>query len=217
MKRMMTTAAVLLVLSAAATQGQSIAVGGRAGTLGLGAEAAVGIGQRLGVRAGFGVIPMKPTGTFSDVKYEVEPPSPLMTLGLDFYLTKGLRLFGGVLMGADTTTIIGEYTGTVQIGDQTYTGSQVGTLTGGVEANSLAPYAGIGFGHYFGSGLGLTLDLGAAKLDPQLTLVAGGPIKNDATFQANLEKERQSTQDDLDKYAKWYPVINLGLHISLGR
>ena len=52
--------------------------------------------------------------------------------------------------------------------------------------------------------------------DPALTLRADGPISGDAEFQANLERERQAVQEDLDRWVKVYPILNLGLRVGIG-
>ena len=44
-------------------------------------------------------------------------------------------------------------------------------------------------------------------IDP---LTATGTARNDATFRADLEAERRSLQDDVDK-VKIYPILKLGI------
>lgn len=219
MKRITTLAATVcgcIVLAASGVQAQGIAVGARAGTLGLGGEAAVGIGQRLAIRGGVGVIPVTPKGTFSDVDYEVELPSPLMTLGADLYLLPSLRIFGGMLFGAEETNITGDFTGTVNIGGTEYSKSQLGDLTGTVKSATAAPFVGIGFGRHVARGFGLTLDLGVAFMgEADLELEATGPISTNATFQNELEEERREVEQDLRDYTKLFPVLSLGFRFGL--
>jgi hypothetical protein len=191
-----------------------LGIAAKAGTTGVGGELTLGFG-RLALRGSATTIPMKPTGTFSDVDYQVQPPTPMFTAGLDLYLARGLRLFGGVLFGADKLTLDGTYNGSVEIGDQTYNGS--GTITALVERSSTAPFAGIGFGRTFGSGIGLFLDIGGALLgESTVTLSATGPVTAAPDYEANRQKEQQSIQEDVDKYAKVYPLLNLGLRVGIG-
>ena len=191
-----------------------LAVGARIGTTGIGGEVSYGIMSRLGLRAGVSVIPIKPSGTFDDVKFEVDPPSPLFTAGADLYLTNAVRVFGGLLIGADELGIDGDYSGSVQFGNQTYTGN--GTIKGVVESSSTAPFVGLGFGRTFGSGIGVTFDLGAAILGESTVILQEitGPASQ--STQAQRDAKIAEIQDDVDKYAKIYPMISIGLRFGIG-
>ncbi len=192
-----------------------LGIAAKAGTTGVGGELSLGLGSRLALRGSATTIPMKPTGTLSEVEYQVNPPTPLFTAGLDLNLLGNLRLFAGVLFGADKLELDGTYNGSVEIGDQTYSGS--GTVTALVERSSTAPFAGIGFGQTVGRGVGVFLDLGAALLgESTVALSATGPATVAADYEANRLKEQQSIQDKVDKYAKFYPMLNLGIRVGLG-
>jgi hypothetical protein len=210
-------AVALLAGAAGPAVGQAVAVGARGGTFGLGGEAVLGLG-RIALRAGAGVVPFTPTGTHSGITYEIEPPSPLLNVGVDLYLTGGLRLIGGLLFGAETTSFTAQLAESVRIGDHTYQPGQVGELAGELQTRSAAPFIGLGFGSYGHARVGLTLDLGVAFLgENDLELAANGPIAGDATFQQELEKERLGLESDLRRYTRFLPVLNLGFHVSLGR
>ena len=188
----------LLAGSAGTAHAQTLAVGVRAGSLGLGPEAVLGLGSRLALRAGIGAVPITPTGTISDISYEIEPPSPLASAGVDLYLLSHLRLMTGLLFGAERTEFTGQLAESVRIGDQTYTPDQVGSLDGALLTRSVAPFVGLGFGGYANSRVGVTLDLGVAFLgENDLELTATGPFTDDPTFQQELEKERLSTEQKL--------------------
>jgi len=211
---------ILLVLAATSSglNAQTLAVGGRAGTFGLGGEAILGLGGNLALRAGFGLIPGNPSATFSGIKYEIRPPSSLTSVGADLNVPGGLRLFGGILFGAKSTEFTGRLAQSARIGDQTYTPAQAGTLEGALKSKSAAPFLGLGFGRYGSASVGITLDLGVAFMgENDLELAATGPFRNDPTFQQELEKERASVEADLRKYTRLYPVLNLGLHVAVLR
>ena len=192
-----------------------LGIAAKAGTTGVGGELSFGLSPRLALRGSATTIPMKPTGTFSDVEYQVNPPTPMFTAGVDLYLMNGLRLFGGMLFGADQLALDGTYNGSVQIGDQTYQGS--GTLNAIVQRNSTAPYFGIGFGRTVGRGLGVFFDVGGAILgETTVSLSATGPVTMAPDYEANRAKEEQSIQDNIDKYAKVLPMLSLGLRFGLG-
>ena len=194
---------------------QQMSIAAKAGTTGVGGELTLGLGSRFALRGSATTIPMKPTGTFSDVEYQVNPPTPMFTAGLDLYLLGGLRLFGGMLFGADQLALDGTYNGSVEFGDQTYQGS--GTLTALVSRSSTAPYFGLGFGSTIGRGLGIFFDVGGAILgETTVALSATGPVTMAPDYEANRMKEQQSIQDNIDKYAKVLPMVSLGLRFGLG-
>ena len=199
-----------------------LGIGGRIGTLGVGADVTYGITNRIALRGGIGVIPIEPEGDFTDVSYKIEPPSPLSTIGIDFYLTSGLRLIGGVLFGTKETNITAQYTGQVTVGGETYDGDDVGDLLGVIESSSAAPFAGIGLGKGLVQGINLTFDFGVAFLkEPALTLTSNGNLSNDPgpagqQFRASLEEERLDMQEEMEKYLKLYPIVNIALRYGIG-
>lgn len=100
-----------------------------------------------------------------------------------------------------------------EIGDATYTAAQVGTVSGtAMLHDGTAPFLGLGWSKAPGkSGFGFFFDLGVIISDsPQTKLTATGPISSNPTFQAELRKEEQSINDELDNF-KYYPVIKMGL------
>jgi hypothetical protein len=208
--------ALALASVASQSRAQTVAAGARGGTFGLGGEVVLGLGHRLGLRAGIGLLPFTPRGTISGISYDIEPPSPLSSVNVDLYLLDNLRLIGGFLFGAEHTDFDARLAESVRVGDRTYTPQQIGSLAGTVESRSAAPFAGLGFGRYGDGRVGVTLDLGVAFMgENDLILNAAGPISGDATFQQELEKERASVEEDLRKYTRLLPVLNLGLHVVL--
>ena len=207
-------AAVLAFPSAGSAQ---VGVGVRAGTLGLGADIAFAVSPKVQIRGGGGIQPIDPTFTISDIKYTVDLPGSFVNVGIDLFPTGGgFRIGGGVLYKPDDVSISGEFTGSVDIGGRSYTGSEVGKLTGTVTSKTTAPYAMIGFGKHASSGIGLFLDIGAAFVGEQtLELTATGAAASNAQFLADLESERLDTEDSLNK-VKIYPMVNLGLRIGVG-
>lgn len=221
MRKTAVAVAVIAVCAGAhAVSAQGFAIGGHIATFGVGADAAVTIGNKFDVHGSLGTIPVKPTATFSDLEFKVAPPKTISTLGLDFYPGAGsFHLMGGVLLGAKTTSLVGTYTGTVTVGDHTYQGSQLGQILGDFETSNSAPYVGLGIGRHTGPGFGITLDAGVAFMgSPKLGLVAPQtslPPAQQAQFSADLEKQRVKVEDDLKKYAKLFPMLNLGIRIGL--
>jgi hypothetical protein len=195
---------------------QGIAVSGRIGTLGLGVDASIGLTPQLGVRGGMNFMPWQPEAEFEDVDFELELPSPTFLGLLDWYPGGGsFRLSGGAVLFSEDTEVRGRAAEPVEIGDQTYTPEQIGTLSGDFVTRDLAPYLGIGVGKLGGRrGPGLAIDLGVAFHGrPDVQLSASGPIAELPEFQANLREEEENIEDD----ASWfrvYPVLSIGLVIG---
>ena len=206
-------AACLALLSTTNTASAQLAIGARAGTTGVGGEVSFAIIPRIALRGSATVIPLKPKGTFDDVDFEVDPPSPMFTAGADLYLTENIRLFGGVLIGADQLILDGDYSGSVQFGNQTYNGT--GTIVGEVESSSTAPFVGLGLGRTFGSRVNFNLDLGAAILGESTVRLVEitGPAAQ--STQAQRDAKIAEIQSDVDKYAKYYPMVSFGISIGV--
>ena len=104
---------------------------------------------------------------------------------------------------------------TIEIGGQTYTQAEAGTLNGAVDFKSTAPYLGIGWGNAANSRIGLAIDLGIAfQGSPQVDLGATGQLANTQEFIDELNREQDELQDSLDGF-KYYPVIAIGLSFKI--
>ena len=210
--------AVLLVVPVTVSaQGFGVAV--RVGTLGVGGEAALGLTDAFVIRGGLGFMPFEPSLTYDDIDFTLTLPETWFNVGADLYLGNSFRIGGGMLFKPDDPSIVAEVTGsaTIEIGDQTYTSTQVTQLSGTLDSRDQAPYVLIGFGKHTSTGIGLFLDLGVAFLgDPDLGLTAiGDPtVVNSAEFQAELRKQEQNIVDDYN--LELWPILSLGLRIGVG-
>jgi len=217
--------ATLLALPATLAA-QGFAVAGRAGTLGLGGEAALGLTDRLVLRGGLGLVPLEvDASSFLEIGDDVEAtltlPKTWFNVGADLYLGGGFRIGGGMLFKPDDFEASATVkSGTIEIGDEEYEVNEVSKITAALDAKDQAPYALIGFGKHTRSGIGLFLDLGVAFLgDPEIVLTAEGnpAVVGSAQFKAELEKERQKIDEDLPPWVgKYWPIINLGIKVGVG-
>lgn len=194
-----------------------VSIAPRLGTLGIGADVGLGFGRFVTARVGAGFVPLEPEGDYDDVTYSVEIPGTV-TLGVDLHPGGGgFRLSGGVLYQTDDLALAGTPESSVEIGDQTFSPEQVGTLRGELSSNDLAPFVTLGFGKHGSGGVGLFLDLGVAFLgDPDISLESDGALAGEPAFEAELRKEAERLEDDFDSYGSYYPIVNLGLRIGIG-
>jgi hypothetical protein len=202
-----------------ASAAQNLGVAARAGTLGLGAEAGLGLGDRLVLRGGLGLMPLEINGTVSDIDLTFELPRTWYNLGVDLYLNHIVRVGGGFLFKPDDVTLVAVPTTSQDIGGQQFTPEQIGTLLGSLDSGGRAPYVLIGFGKHTSSGIGLTLDIGAAFFEEtRVALDAeGGTLSSDPDFRDRLEAEARNFEADLPRYIDIWPILNLGLRIGVGR
>ncbi len=219
MSRPVPALALLTLLGAGplAAQSPDLAIGLRAGTLGIGAEASLLVLPHLGIRGGANFFSHSFTRTESDVTFDATLAFKGVTGLVDLYPSAhgSFHFTGGVITAPAKVTGSGQPTGgTYTFNDHDYTAAEVGTVTGKATWPGLSPYAGIGWGSARGSGIGFVLDLGVAIGKPTIDLAATSAVPG-STLAQDVEAERVKIQDDVDKYAKVYPVLSLGLVIRL--
>ncbi len=221
--RMTLLIAVLVSLSGLAqdASAQGFGIAGRAGTVGIGVEGALGLSPNLVVRGGLALMPFEFDATIDDIDFTLELPDSWYNIGFDFYPAGGFRIGGGMLFRSDDPEITGTLSGsaTIEIGDVTYTADQVSEIQGFLISKDSAPYVLIGFGKHTSSGVGLFVDLGVAFMgDGEVELDATGDpaIVGSPEFQAELRKEEANLEDDIGTYTKYWPILNIGLRIGLG-
>lgn len=206
--------AVAGLLSASSAYGEGVSVGVKAGTLGAGVELEAQMTQTLSGRLGLNYFSYSYDGTEDDIKYDFD--ATLQTVGalLDWHpFSNGFRISAGVMINGNELEGSAQATnGTYDIGDRTYSSGDVGTLTGDIEFNAVAPYIGIGTSTSFGKNgsFGFICDLGVMyQGEADVTFSADGILASNQTFMSDLKKEEQNLQDDLSNY-EWYPVISVG-------
>jgi hypothetical protein len=216
--RLLTGATLVALLAPATLVGQGIGIGARAGTLGIGAEGAVGLTESLVVRGGIGVMPFEPSVDIDEINFTLQLPDTWYNLGFDLYLAGPFRIGGGMLYKPDNPILSAQLIASTDIGGTMYTPAEVGTLTATLESKSSVPYAVFGFGRHNSPGFGLFLDLGVAFLgEPDFSLAAeGGTLISDPAFQSSLRAEEANLEDEAGPYLKYWPILNVGFHIGIG-
>lgn len=215
MKRTITLAACAIAGAGAAGAAQAqVAIGGGIGTTGATIEAQVKIVPGIVLRGGYNYLKYEADDTYDDIAYKGD--LDLNTLGafVDFHpFGNAFFVTGGAYFGEKSLDLNATPTANVQIGNQTFTPAQVGTLGLTADLEDTAPFVGLGWDTTFeNTGLGFKIVAGAMFTgSPQVNLVStGGSLSNDTNFQAQLTIEEQNLQNDVDNY-EVYPVVQLGL------
>lgn len=210
MKQCWTLAVVASVLSMPVLA-EGLGFGVKGGTLGAGVELTAGLTSTLNGRLGYNTLTLDRSGTESDIDYDIDLELSTISALLDWHPGGGgFRATVGVVKNGNKLDMTGEPNGTYDIGDDTYTAGDIGTLSGLVDFKDLAPYVGIGWGNAVEKNQNLTFsfDLGVIyQGSPQVDLSTTTSV---AGLAEDLAAEEEQLQDDLDGY-QLYPVISLGL------
>jgi hypothetical protein len=218
MKKSYTIVALIALLVGSTPAHAQFGIAARAGTLGLGVEGAIGLTERVVVRGGLGLSGLGATTTFDGIEVALTLPDNWYNVGIDLYLNGALRVGGGVLFKSDDPTITGRIENGVDVGGRTFTQAELGTLTGRVLSDDRAAYALIGFGKHTSSGIGLSLDVGAAFLgSPTVSLESeGGTFADQAELNSRLAQEALAFEADMKTYLKVWPILNLAIRVGAG-
>ena len=205
----------------------------RAGSLGGGVEVATPLLPNLNLRLGVTGATFSYDTDYSGNDYELD--LNLLTLSAlgDYHLLGGgFRVTGGLMLNGNGLDVVGTPGGdagplTFAIGGQVYDATaEVQAFTGEIEFNSVAPYAGLGWGNMVGRDkrIGLLLDVGFVfQGSPTITMGTidtlddTTPIPGDAEGRTarqilldNVKQEEAELADDISSF-DMYPVISLGV------
>lgn len=217
-RRTMTRAGLLLVALTAtgtAAADNNFGVGLKAGTLGLGIEGTWRPLPYMDLRLGANRYDYDDTVAYAGIDYDA-------ALGLDtLYATANfrfplspLRVTGGLYSNGNELAFTSDPDGSFEFGDGTYTGADVGTVTGTAAFPSTSPYLGFGYDFSLFGRVGLNFDLGVLwQGEPEVSLTADGPVTGLPDFEEQLEAERQQIEADISDYKAW-PVVSLGFVVN---
>lgn len=208
--------------SRAATPDFAVAV--RAGTLGAGLDLDLGLSPSFGMRVGFAGFNINHNVDTSDIDYNGRLQLRTVTGLFDWYVMDGgFHLTAGVAGNDTKLNVAGQPSqGTYTIDGNTYTSSQLGSLSGQLKfGNSVSPYVGFGWGNPAGenSRVHFLFDVGAIYGGtPGVTLTAqcgpaaptGSPVCNQAQGDVASEEAKLRHKADI---LQWYPVVSLGVGI----
>lgn len=218
-------AALATALVAAAANGaDGPAIGGRAGTLGIGPEVTFGLGETVHLRAGIFAGDYDDTITERGIDYDGDLELRNGTVLFDWYPGGGVfRLTGGAALNDS------ELVGTAPLEDLlrreipglppvTF---DLGTLRGTTTVDPVGPYVGVGFGNPFRGGRwGFTLDLGIVHHgEPEVDLVAETQVPigiipgGQAALDEALAEEEAALQEEVEDY-RYLPVVAFGITFS---
>jgi hypothetical protein len=194
---------------------------GSAGTNGFGLGAGTALNENFGARLGFNTLKVSTTQKDANGNYGID--LKLMTVsGLaDYYPWAGkFRTTAGAVYNGNKAAITAQPTGTgtYVFNNQTYQASDIGTFSGEMTFNSVAPYLGIGWGNPAAQDKqwGMTMDIGvlfqgSPKVSNTVTCGAAAINSGQCTnLQADVAAGATKLETD-SKNFKYMPVVNVGI------
>ena len=211
-------AAVLLSAGPALAQSPEpgVAVGATAGTSGVGLDAQIRLGPIFTLRGAMDRLTWGADEGYDGIDYDGDLTFVTVCGFIDMHpLANGFLISGGAYVGDRDIALAATPTGPVEIGGQTYTPGQVGTLNGAIKLSGVAPFLGIGWDDTFyrNSRWGIRAIAGVAWSDePEVALTStGGSLSNDPSFRARLRDESQGITDEAEGYGL-FPIVQVGLN-----
>jgi hypothetical protein len=212
------TRALLLCIAAgscsilpAAAQESQWGFGITGGTLGVGPQLVYRANPYFGLRANAAFLSVSRDEEVDDIEYDGDLDLRSFGAMLDWYpVGGGLRVSFGGRINDTEVDLVASPASSVTVGGSTYTPEQVGSLRGVVSVDDFAPALTIGYGGSLGRGFTFGAEIGvlwqgAAKID---NLRADGPLAAFPQLQADIEREEQRIEDELDEYELW-PIAQL--------
>lgn len=208
-------ALVALAVPAHAQNSGGFGIGLTGGTLGLGPEASFRASESIGVRANATFFGFGRNVESDGIDYDGDLKLRSFGAMIDVHpFGGGFRLSAGARINRNRVTLKASPAAStsVQIGDTTYTGAQIGVLNGEVRAKKVAPTLTLGWGGGLTPGLKFGVEAGAMfQGSPRVRrLDATGPLANDTAFKAAIAKERVEIENDIDNF-KVYPVLQISI------
>jgi hypothetical protein len=205
-------ATVASTLATAATaQDSRWSVGLIGGTLGIGPQVAFRPNAHFGVRANAGFLSVSRDEEVDDIDYDGELDLNSYGAMLDWFPTGGgLRISLGGRVNNTEIDLVGRPTTSVTVGNTTYTPQQIGTLSGTVTTDDVAPLLTIGYGGTLAQGFTIGAEIGVLwQGEPEIgDLRSTGLLASTPQLQADIEREEREIEDDLSDYDLW-PILQV--------
>jgi len=211
MKKLMISAAGLMLMGVSSMASAEVGVGLKVSTLGAGIEVGVPLSDRFVVRGALNQFSRSDDQNIDDIDYDATLDLQSTALFFDWHPMKGpFHLTAGYLFSNSELKGDATPTGTFTVGGTTLDGSTYPVALHTTVDLGSGPYLGLGWGNLTAKGLGFTFEVGAVQQgSPDVSLTKSGDSMDLITPQ-DIAQEERNMQDDLDKF-ELYPVVSLGI------
>lgn len=186
----------------------------KAGTMGSGAEFAVGLSELYNIRAGFAYFVYSSDFEEDDFGKVISGKLGLRSISVlgDWHLFRNnFRLSAGLFFCNNKGSIEAEPGFELALDDEDYF---VDSFTGGIRFNNVNPYFGLGYGNMVKRGGPVVFSMDFGVMYHGTPRIFAEATASDPRFQQalqrDLDKELDDLRDDL-RNLRFYPVINIGL------
>lgn len=214
----MTCALLLTATPTVFADEEALGVAVKAGTTGLGVELSVPLLPHTRIRSGFSYLSYSFDSTIDDINYEFEPEYNALSLLLDVHPFGGsFFMSGGVYFNNNSIAVTGsldEASIPATYDRYAYLADMI-SVSGDVDFNPVAPYAGIGWRTNSNeSGWGFVVELGVlfqgAPDVKNLRVNAPVDVNGSTEVQQFLTSQEQEIEEELDWF-EFYPVASATL------
>jgi len=197
-----------------------LTIGLKASTLGVGPEIGFKLAPMLSIKGGAQWVTVSRDLTSSGIAYGANVKWRSFDLMLDLHALGPIHFNAGVIRNGNELNLSAAPSGSVQIGNTTYTAGQVGTISSKIAFKKAAPYFGMDL--VMGGKIGFLMQFGAMfQGSPVLTYTATPgaslPTAAQTQFMSEVQTEAAQVQTDLNSrsYLKIWPVIGFGLQVKI--
>lgn len=190
------------------------ALSSKAGLVDYRLEGTTNIFSNLNARFGYNAYRYSAESDISGNKLNIEMELQTATLLLDLYpMDSAFRLSAGITFNGKQADLQSRFfASSTAIGGSPYSSI---SLDRKIELTPIAPYLGIGWGNTFADnkGWGFNIDFGVmlqGESDLELSALGDPTIVNSRTFQNDIKKESDNTEDE-SKTLDLYPVFSFGI------
>jgi len=204
-----------LVFGGSAAADSNFGFGVKAGTLGIGLEGTWRPIDWVDLRVGGNMYDYDESGAQAGINYDatLELQTFYATANFRFPLSP-FRITVGAYSNSNKVKMVSIDTPTINVGGNTYTAAEVGTLTNNTTWDSTSPYLGAGFDFEVFGKVGLTLDFGVLwQGDPKVSLSTTGTLSGAQALLDDLAIESAQLADEVN-ILKAYPVLSLGFNFN---
>jgi hypothetical protein len=213
-KKIVMISALAVTSSSALAAVGDVSIGVGAGiTQGTGFELGYEVSETVSVRAVMYSGEISRAEDLDGISYDIKLKTETPGLMVDFYPSEGrsFRLTAGAIDNGIGLSAAASAAVDYEIGGTTYTAAEVGSLKSEVAFSGITPYLGLGYRMHATKQLFIDFDAGMLiGSAPDVTMTTSGTLVADATFIAELEKERKSLEDDLSSF-KYMPMAKISL------
>jgi hypothetical protein len=203
--------AFCLLVAPTAMAEDRFGIGLKVGTYGLGGDFGIRAIDFVGFRLSVQRLSVSRSEEIDDVDYDGDLKLGGEGVLVDIYPLGGqFRVTAGLYNNRNEVDLVAKPSGPIQIGDTTYPAALVGTLSGTVEFDKIAPYLGIGWGNVSkGHVVGFLFDAGVLRQGAGMIDLESS---KGLVSQDDLDAEAEKIEDDISDYELW-PVVSVGIAI----